>query len=97
MASGIFLSAAGRTWRRFGRGWPDTMAVVGFAFLRINQDLVGVIDLTLIGFVVHRMEQRRHSPDETSPLLESCPRLEHDRDVFEVPVSCMLFGLEIRL
>ena len=28
-----------------GRGWPGTVAVIRLAFLRVNQDLVSVVDL----------------------------------------------------
>jgi len=45
MASGVGLGVAG--WM-FGRGWPDTMAVVRLAFLRVNQDLIGVVELTVV-------------------------------------------------
>jgi hypothetical protein len=94
VVSGVVLGVAG--WI-FDRGRPGAMAVVGLAFLRVNQDLISVVDLMLTQFTVHCVGRRRHSPDETSPLPESCLKLERDRGASEVPVSCMLFGLKTRL
>lgn len=42
MTSGAILAVARQVFRW---GWPGTMAVVGLAFLRVDQDLVGVVDL----------------------------------------------------
>jgi len=91
VTSGVGLGVAG--WI-FGRGWPGAMAVVGLAFLRVNQDFISVVDLVITQFTVHCVEPGRYPPGETSPLPQSCLRQEHDQDVSEVPVSCMLFGLE---
>lgn len=44
MTSGVMLGVAG--WI-FGRGRPGAMAVVGLAFVRVNQDLISVVDLVL--------------------------------------------------
>ena len=45
VTSGVVLGVAG--WL-FGRGWrPGSMAVVGLAFVRVDQDLVSVVDLVL--------------------------------------------------
>lgn len=44
MTSGVVLGVVG--WI-FGRGRPDTVAVVRLAFLRVNQDLISIVDLIM--------------------------------------------------
>ena len=44
VTSGVMLGVVG--WL-FGRGWPGAMAVVSLAFVRVNQDLISVVDLVL--------------------------------------------------
>ena len=45
LASGVILWVPG--WI-LGRGWPEAIAVVGLAFLRVTQNLVSVVDLALV-------------------------------------------------
>ena len=49
MTSGVVLCVAGWIFSReiFSGDWPCAMAVVGLAFLRVNQDFISVVDLVI--------------------------------------------------
>lgn len=79
LTSGVTLGVSG--WL-FGRGWPDSMTVVGLAFLRVSQNFVSIVDLVLVEWIAQCVERRWCPPGETSPLLGPFPRGEPDQGGF---------------